>query len=124
MPMPILALDPSFFPGTTFYVETVPAGTTAADMPTWIENNFPSEKGGDTDNFKVIETGTLTLDTGVTSPYLIYTGTKMGYSTEDEFVFLVSGTQAFMLAGDDYIPTFSDSRALLEQVIKTFHFTS
>jgi hypothetical protein len=120
----LLSLDPTFFPGAMLSVYDVPAGTKPADMPTWVKNNIPSDKGGDTDNFKVIEEGVMTLDNGVTTPYLIYSGTKMGYTTQIEQVYLLNGTKAYVLGGDDYVPTFSDNRALIEQVIKTFHSTS
>ena len=120
----LLSLDPTFFPGAILMVVDVPAGTQPADMPGWVKDHFPSEKGGDTDNFTVKEEGNLTLDTGVPTPYLIYSGTKMGYTTMQYQVYLLDGTKAYILAGDDYVPTFPDNRELLDKVVKSLHSTS
>jgi hypothetical protein len=48
----------------------------------------------------------------------------MGYNTQQFHVYVVNGTQAFVISGADYPVTFEDSQAKIEQVIKTFHATS
>src|SRR4030042_3157126 len=94
--LPILILDPTFFPNAFIKPVDVPAGTTVADMPTWVKDHYPIEKGGDTTDFKVVEEGLFTFDNGVTSPYLIYVGTTMGMTMQTEHVYTSNGANTFI----------------------------
>ena len=121
LPTVILALEATFFPGSELRLYDVAAGTTAAKFQDdWLAA-APSAKGGEYDNFVVAEKGEITLDTGVKAPYHIQTGTRMGYTTKGKCVFLVSGTKGFWLSGYDYVPTFSDSLPIIDQILKTLH---
>jgi hypothetical protein len=124
LPTVILALDPTFFPNSELRMFDVPAGTTNAQYRDIIINKYPSENGGEYDNFQVLEQGDVTLDCGLTVPYMIHQGTRMGYGAKAYDVFLVKGTQGFILTCGDYPVTFDDSKDLLVQIAKTLYPTT
>ena len=123
LPTIILALDPTFFPNSELRTYDVPAGTTNAQFREIIKNMYPSEKGGEYDGFSVLEEGDVTLDNGLQTVYMIHKGTRMGYGAQAYDVFMVRGTQGFILQCGDYPVTFSDYKPLAMQIAKTLYST-
>jgi len=123
LPTIIWCLDPIFFPNCELRVYNIPDGTTNAQFREIIKNKYPSERGGEYDDFQVFEEGDITLDNGFQTVYMIHKGTRMGYAAQAIDVFMARGTQGFVIQADDYPVTFEDSKPLAMQIVKTLYST-
>jgi len=121
VPTVILTLAPTSLPYVVVREFDITDSTTPGQFRAWIMDKYPSKNGGEYDNFTVLDQGNVTLDDGTNTVTLTYKGTRLGFGTEGYAVFITRGTQGFILSGNDNPVTFSDSLALVTQIVKTFH---
>ncbi|MFA4837302.1 MAG: cohesin domain-containing protein, partial [Dehalococcoidia bacterium] len=122
-PILIVALDPTFFPNGLIAKFDVPAGTTVEDFAATFLNTQAGPVLGYT-NIQPGQSGTMTLATGVTVPYISFNGNNSGYNMDAKGVFLQDGNVIYYMQCANFPFMWDDTAELVDQILGTLHIAS
>jgi len=119
-PLLIIALDPTFFPNGAVAKFEVAADTKVEDFAaTFVATKLGAALGFT--NVKPMTGGTMTLATGVTSPYVMFTGDKSGYNMQGKGVFVKDGTAIYYMQCANFPFMWDDTLKMVDQILGSFH---
>lgn len=104
-------------PGVSIMVQPVDEGTNLAEYGPQFSQGL-SQHWGD---FELISEGEITLDDGAPAYEIVFSGTMEGYTLKGKYVVVIRGTQAFFMMGFSMPASFEQDKAVLDEVIHSFH---